>query len=75
MIEVLKVVGVIAAAGACIWLYVKLLAFSDERGIRRRVRDPRVDPRKWKSRACFTEIRRTKTKSEDSQLLAFRDGR
>lgn len=53
MMEVLKVVGVIAAAGACIWLYVKLLAFSDKRGIRRRVRDPRVDPPKVEIQSLF----------------------
>jgi hypothetical protein len=61
MMEVLKVVGVIAAAGACIWLYVKLLAFSDERGIRRRVRDPRVDPPKVEIQSLF----HGNTKDED----------
>jgi hypothetical protein len=46
MREFLKIVGVIAAVGACIWLYLKLLVFSDARGTPRRRHDPRVDPPK-----------------------------
>jgi hypothetical protein len=61
MREFLKVVGVVAAVGACIWLYLKLLAFSDERGIRRKRHDPRVDPPKVEIQSLF----HGNTKDED----------
>jgi hypothetical protein len=61
MREVLNVVGVIAAVGACVWLYLKLLAFSDERGIRCSVHDPRVDPPKVEIQSLF----HGNTKDED----------
>ena len=61
MAEFLRVIGVIAVVSACIWLYLRWLAFSDERGIRRTRHDPRVDPPRVEVQSLF----HGNTKDED----------
>ena len=65
--DILKDVGKIlvgfAAVGACLWLWMKGLAFMDARGIHLPLRrgDPRVEPRKVEVQTLFLG----NTKDED----------
>ena len=61
MKDFLKIVVGMAGVGACIYLYLKWRAFLDEHGVRRRLRDPRVESPKVEIQSLF----HGNTKDED----------
>jgi hypothetical protein len=61
MRELLKVVAGISLVGACVWLYLKLMAFLDEHRVGLGRYDPRVQPSKVEVQSLF----HGNTKDED----------